>query len=74
MPTEKDAILRKSVDVLIDKANVTSALAKDQRVIADHEHVTANEHNQVAHKLELVSQELAAGAAALKKRMDALPK
>jgi hypothetical protein len=74
MPTEKDKMLRKSVDVLVAKAAVASELAKDQRHIADHEHETADEQHKTAHHLEALSKELAEGAVSLKKKMDALPK
>jgi hypothetical protein len=74
MPSEKDRMLRKSVDVLVEKAHVTSGLAKDQRTIADHEHDTANAHHQAAHDLEVLSRELADGAKDLKKKIDGLPK
>jgi hypothetical protein len=74
MPTEKDKMLRKSVDVLIDKAQITRDLAKDQRKIADHEHASAIQQHQAAHRLEALSLELADGAKDLKKKMDELPK
>jgi hypothetical protein len=73
MPTEKDRMLRKSVEVLIDKASVSLELAKDQRKIADHEHDTANEHQQAARNLEVLSKELTDGANDLKKKMVGLP-
>ena len=74
MSAEQDKMLRKSVDGLVDKARLTSGLAKDQRAIADLEHDAANAHHVAAHKLEVLSEQLADDAKDLKKKMDQLPK
>jgi hypothetical protein len=60
--TEK--VLKKSVDVLIDKADDAKSLARAQRRTADEQHHTAQ-------KLEALSEELAKGAAELKETIAA---
>lgn len=74
MSTETDKILTKSVDVLVDKAQDASKLAKAQRKIADQEHETAVAQHASAHNLEALSEELAQGAKDLKEQTDALAK
>jgi hypothetical protein len=74
MSTEKDKMLTRSVDVLVDKARVTAGLAKAQRKIADQENDTAMEQHLTAQHLEALSEELAQGAKDLKERTDALSK
>lgn len=66
MTTDKD-MLKKSVEVLIEKAGDAAELAKNQRNTADAQHETA-------HKLEDLSKELTEGAAELKENLDHLPK
>ena len=58
MTTDKEMV-RKSVEVLIDKAEDAAELARAQRKTADKQHETA-------HKLEDLSHALAADAADLK--------
>ena len=66
MPS-KEAILEKSVHVLLDKAEDLAALADAQRISADKQH-------ENAHKLEKLSHALENGAADLQGDLRALEK